>query len=239
MKHANFFFTLALVVCSFFYLNAQVTASLRVGGTMMEASFDASNQVDDIFQDGMGLPVTSTSNSARFGKVIAAEVAIPFSDRFGLLSGFQFNDRGGKFEATILDPENNIEYDLASNFRLTYFEVPLLARFTFGDGAWRFAALVGPSVGLAMGGTDRVEVEAFHSGMSLARVEQENDIDLSYREAHLSLQTGLEVRRMLGEDFGLLFDARYLTTLAEEQNDYLGGVKYNNISLSAGLWFTL
>lgn len=239
MKRSHLFLASVLTLLSFFQLSAQVTASLRLGGTMMEASFDASNQVDDIFQEGLGLPVTSTSNTARFGKVIAAEVAIPFSDRFGLLTGFQLNDRGGKFEATILDPGNNIEYDLASNIRLTYFEVPLLARFTFGEGPWRFAAHLGPSVGLAMGGTDKVAIEAFQSGTSLARVEQENDIELSYREAHLSVQTGLEVRRALGEDFGLLIDARYLTTLAEEQNDYLGGVKYDNISLSAGLWFSL
>ena len=108
--------------------NAQTTIIPKLGVSIANIAFDPSNS--DV-KSKIGLQLG-----------IAAEIGV--NDMFAIQPELLFIQKGAKSKA-----------NSDASLNLSYLEIPVLAKVKFGSDAAKFYAIAGPSIGIAIGGTDK------------------------------------------------------------------------------------
>lgn len=131
-------------------------------GVLAGANLSSIHDVDEgLSEAGDALMV----NQRRAGGQAALYATVPVSSRFSLQPEVHYIQKGGKASVTL----NSIAASpletgrMSIGLRLSYVEIPLLARFDLADRsrAWRPFVMAGPSFSLKTGCTASTEVGSF------------------------------------------------------------------------------
>jgi hypothetical protein len=133
------------------------------------------------------------SNSFKLGLALGGFLTYKFNSRLSLMGQLLFVQKGYRYSAVdAFGP-----YD--SRLTLSYFELPILARYTFGSDTFRYFAFGGPAFGFKLGGKFSTEWDGE-----------------SYESTDMSHYKGMDLGLVLGAGLGyplcsgwLLFDVRF------------------------------
>jgi hypothetical protein len=133
------------------------------------------------------------SNSFKLGLALGGFVTYKLNRRLSLMGQLLFVQKGFRYSATdTFGPYN-------SRLTLSYLELPILARYIFGSGTFRYFAFAGPAFGFKLGGKFSTEWEAE-----------------SYESTDMSHYKGMDLGLVLGAGLGyplcsgwLMFDVRF------------------------------
>lgn len=114
---------------------------------------------------------------SRLGLSIGAELEYPISDMFSAQAGLLIIGKGATYS----------DEDFEAKDRITYLELPILAKVWFGEDDMRFYANAGPSLSFAMGGKSKVEFDGETETEKLKFGSGEED---DYRGFDLGFQLG-------------------------------------------------
>lgn len=166
-------------------------------------------------------------NTSTIGLQFGAVVEIPVSDKFSIQPELVYLQKGAGTEFDVFGTK------VETDFKLNYFEIPILAKVYLTEGPTQVFVNVGPSIGFGLGGKTVTKA---------GDEEEEEDIDFSDDELtslDLSLAVGAGVQFDAGP--GKLFiDVRYLLGLtslddSEEPIDVLN----RGIGASVGFLFPI
>jgi hypothetical protein len=155
-------------------------------------------------------------NSFKLGLALGGFVTYKFSSRLSLMGQLLFVQKGFRYSATdALGP-----YD--SKLTLSYLELPILARYTFGSDTFRYFALAGPALGIKLGGKFSTEWNGE-----------------TYESTDMSHYKGMDLGLVLGAGLGyplcsgwLVFDVRFTFSLLNIYNNPAPGAAGDDTSIS-------
>jgi Outer membrane protein beta-barrel domain len=156
------------------------------------------------------------SNSFKLGLALGGFVTYKFNSRLSLMGQLLFVQKGFRYSAMdVFGP-----YD--SRLTLSYLELPILARYTFGSGTFRYFALAGPAFGFKLGG----------------KFSTEWDVE-TYESTDMSHYKGMDLGLVLGAGLGyplcsgwLMFDLRFTWGLLNIYANPDPGAAGGDISIS-------
>lgn len=213
MKNLKFILLLFIVSSVFETSHAQISIGPKVGLNYSTFGGDNSNG------DGISYLI-----GVQFGAV----AQINFNEQFAFQPELLYFQKGAKSE--FFDAGFNFEIDKAIN----YLEVPLLAKYMFGDTeATQFYLIGGPSIGIGLNVNIITEEGEEESEETVSFEDQMlNRLDIA-----LSFGGGVQFPLGPGE---LFVDARYLFGLTSV-DDSNTGTDFTNqgIGLSAGFLYTI
>ncbi|HEX9902158.1 MAG TPA: porin family protein [Acidobacteriota bacterium] len=132
-------------------------------------------------------------NSFKLGLALGGFVAYKFNSRLSFIGQLLFVQKGFRYS----DTDAFGPYD--SRLTLSYLELPILARYTFGSDTFQYFALAGPAFGLKLGGKFSTDWDGE-----------------SYESTDMSHYKGMDLGLVLGAGVGyplcsgwLLFDVRF------------------------------
>lgn len=227
-------------------LHAQVSITPRLGVNFTKVVYG--QDLDDAF--------TGLDEPFHVGLQAGLGADFMFTDNFSLYAELLYTQKGSKYEGTQTanDPVlGQINVRQETDITFNFLELPLLARYKFGD-VTQFYLNAGPSVGYWLGGTWDSEIESNGETISI-----EEDIDFLDRDELTGIEgpnvlVNEEVNRLeIGASVGagVLFginsgkfnlDLRYtlgLTSIHEGVDDPDDSWKNNVLSVSIGYFFGL
>lgn len=214
MKNVNKLFLLLALFCTVGAVNAQISIGPKVGINM------GTFRGDD---------VESGDTELLLGVTLGAAAEIGITEDFSIAPELLFFQKGS--EQTLFEDPNNSDTKTERETVLNYFEIPVLAKYSFsiGEGPELFA-IAGPSFGIGLGGkikqTDMPEID----------VEFEDD---QFTNFDVSVALGAGILLPVGPG-NLVFDIRYLLGLTSiDDSPADTDVKNNGLGVSAGFLFPL
>jgi len=210
MKSLMKFLTICFV---FFYslsIQAQTTFGVRAGVNIATVNFEA---------DGLDV-----SPDSRVGLTIAGIANIGITETFSVQPEVHFIQKGYKITLEFLGET------LEETLKLNYLEIPIHAKYKFGQENVGGFVMAGPAIGFALNG----EAESCDGGDCVSEdLEFDDDDGFNRFEVGLSVGGGVTI----GSNF--FVDIRYvlgLTNLAEDDAD---GTKATNrgFQIGAGYMF--
>jgi len=156
------------------------------------------------------------SNNFKLGLALGGFVTYKFSSRLSLMGQLLFVQKGFRYSARdAFGP-----YD--SKLTLSYLELPILARYTFGSDTFRYFALAGPAFSIKLSGKFSTEWEGE-----------------TYESTDMSHYKGMDLGLVLGAGLGyplcsgwLLFDVRFTFGLLNIYANLDPGAVGGDISIS-------
>lgn len=167
-----------------------------------------------------------------FGFTLGAGVNFPLgSGPISLQPELNFIQKGSKAA------EKNSEFELTQKTKLSYLEIPILVKASFGETT-KFHINAGPSIGLGLGGKSKGEFKSAFGTESL-------DSDIKFGDGNDEDYTYIENRTDFGLQFGggvviankVMIDIRYGLGLSSLVDDYK--VKNNVLQFALGFPFNL
>lgn len=133
---------LCLTVSVFTY--GQLSVIPRTGATLSRINWE---------EDGL-------SSEPRAGFTIGLGLNIPFTEIFSFQPELNFIQKGSKGEATLQESFDEATFDVyfSTDLHIDYLEVPLLLKFTFGEGT-KFFFTAGPGIAVGIGGRNKIKGE--------------------------------------------------------------------------------
>jgi Outer membrane protein beta-barrel domain len=129
--------------------HAQGRGPIRFG-VLAGANLSSVSDIDQDLDPGLGNALLE--NQRRGGAQAALYATIPISSRFSLQPELHYTQKGGKASFSVEgDPESLalLAADrMTLGLRLSYVEIPVLARMDRGSGNWRPFVMAGPSLAL-------------------------------------------------------------------------------------------
>ena len=218
MKNLKFIIAFVVLTFAFTSTQAQIAIGPKIGINFSNLGGDGTEGSD---------------TNSLLGFQLGATAQINLSENFAIAPELLYWKKGGSASEDFLGVE--IEVDQALN----YLEIPVLAKYMFGDeGSTRFYVSGGPSFGIGL--NTRVKT-SFGDGDEDSAEASFDEAGLSVFDFSLSLGGGIHLPLGPGT---LLFDARYLFGLSSITDGDLPGaddldVQNRGISVSAGYLFTL
>ena len=162
---------------------------------------------------------------------LGATMNISINDRFSIQPELFFSQQGYRADREI----ENLEATTVQT--LNYIKVPVLARYTFGEGDLRAYVNLGPYLGFMVGGRERVDID----GREVSEEEIDFDIqhELNRMDFGIALGGGALFRAGEGD---LMLDLRYGFGLMAVSDEVIfeAGRDANSVwSLSVGYLFPM
>ncbi|AMW06239.1 porin family protein [Gemmatimonas phototrophica] len=119
-------------------------------GFLAGANLSSVSDIDQGLDEGLGNTLLETQH--RGGAQAALYATIPITSRFSLQPELHYTQKGGKASFSVEgDPESLALFAsdrMTLGLRLSYVEIPALARMDLGSRNWRPFVLAGPSLAL-------------------------------------------------------------------------------------------
>jgi len=209
--------SLSIIAVATMSANAQIKFGLKGG-------MNASNIIGD-----HNLNASETLNqdnlqyTTKIGYNVGAFVNLPIKGKFSLQPEVMYSLQGANYKITSDDGSGNIS-TFTGHLNLSYLQVPILAKFTFGH---KFYAQTGPQFGFLMSAKDK-----FTGGS--------DDVKSSFQSFDFSWGLGIGYTLPMGVGFDLRYNigitAIDKTSSSDNSGDGLG-LKDHNSNLQVGVLY--
>ncbi len=167
------------------------------------------------------------------GYAIGVDGDLEISEFFSIQTEFLLIQKGRKFLSHL--NVGTVEFREETISKIDYFEIPLLAKLKLGNDLVKGYAIVGPSFGFALSGSE--EVRTSSSSQVLVEKKDLDFKDSNYSRYEIGAHLGFGVSFNFGS-IGIFSDVRYLFSfnnldLSEEDIT----IKNNGFAVMAGVFF--
>lgn len=197
----------AFIILSF-SIQAQATFGVRAGINVATVNFQS---------DGFNI-----SPDSRVGLTVAGLANIPVNESFSIQPEVHFIQKGYKFELEFFGEVTE------TTAKLNYLEVPIHAKYAFGNENLRFFILAGPAIGFALGG----EVEQCDGGDCISE-----DIEFDDNDGFNRLDLGLSVGAGMNIGSNFFVDLRYVLGITNLSEDDADDIKTTNRGIQIGVGY--
>ena len=172
-----------------------------------------------------GVPADATSinlTGSRTTFIAGGFITIPINGGFKVQAELLYAGLGGKkYQTTIFDP-NHSESD-SLNFQSSYLEVPVLAKYSFGQSG--FSVLAGPQIGFLLSAKDELNGST--------------DIKSVFKSTDLSGVFGAEYALPMGINFSARYQLGFSNIVKNETSGtppdvYTASIKNNAFTITVG-----
>ena len=211
----------ALAVCAISFANAQ-DIKFGVKGGLNIASANISGIDKTFFGE------VSSRTSFHLGGL----AEIKFTEKFTFQPEILINSIGVK--SSLVESEPDYFYNSSNNIKLTYLNIPLIAKFNIFNG---LSLDAGPQIGILVSAKNEFSVEETSRGSTF-----NESGTVSSTEQFKSLDFGLNIGTSYIIENNIFFSARYYYGLSDiwkqvGDTDYIIGFKNNCVQLSVGYMF--
>lgn len=164
---------------------------------------------------------------------VGAIASIGINDRFSIQPELFFSQQGYRADADIVD----LGVETTTVQTLNYINLPVLAKYTFGENNLRGYVNVGPYLGIMIGGRERVDIDGREE--SVERIDFDLQNKLKRMDFGIALGGGALFRAGEGE---LMLDLRYSAGLVPVSDEVIfsaGRDKNSVLGISVGYLFPL
>lgn len=241
MKH---FFTL-IAVCFFITIQAQEDTSAKDSSIMVGVKGalslpSLSDNSNNIFTENFKSYVsfeTGIFSEFSFSDLLALKVELNYTVKGGERSGYQ------PLPDDSYITTGQLVYGTVDNkTSLNYIELPILAKFTFGDD-WKFFGNVGPYLGFLVDAKQTIEgtIDLNFGGFPIALpVNTERNIKDDLRSFNVGGVIGIGVAKDISEKSQVFFEARgSYGFIPIQKNEVFGKSKIGSVLFSLGYAYKL
>jgi Outer membrane protein beta-barrel domain len=217
---------IAIVAFLFVAHFSQAQFSIGVRGGIINASFNYSELA------------AGQSSSERLGLIGGLLAEFRINEGFAIQPEVNYVQRGDKKTSVFTLPFiSNIE--TTNEVRINYLEIPVMLKGGFKVGPARLDLLAGPSLSLAMSGTDKTKIVTTNLITNTTSEDSyTNDLDFEQdiQKSDVNLQGGAMLSFALGGS-RFFVDGRYIYGLTNLSKTDEVEITNRGISLTAGLFF--
>jgi hypothetical protein len=212
----------------------------------MNDGFSQFNKMEFGIRGGLNLANTNSKTDAiseefggdidrkiipRFG--IGGLIEYPLSQNLSIQLNVLYNQKGEKFEGTVVLPGVGI-IDFKVTNTLDYLSVPLFAKFSFLQSKARPYILLGPELSYLLSAKQKTEADIMVIGLDTLLVDQDIKDQLESLEIGLNFGAGIEFPV---STFAGFIEGRYGLGLTKTNKEGEDDIKNNVIYLNIGLKF--
>jgi opacity protein-like surface antigen len=191
---------------------------------------------------------SNVDTKSKIGFTLGAAFNFPITESFSIQPELSYVQKGTKSKESYTDGPNPTDiYESENKITINYLEIPVLAKYSFGEGT-KFFLNAGPSLGFGLGGKTKREITQSYGGQSASgEIEGDvkfGDLDEDAEEGDVYLDNRIDFGVQLGA--GVLIankiqiDVRYglgLSALYDDAED--GAYKNRVIQFTVGIPFSL
>ncbi len=188
--------------------------------------------------------------SGRIGGLAGGQFDIVFNDSWTLSAQILFDQKGAHadFKATPINGIYFINSDGGTaDWVINYLEIPLLAKFSFGDGPIRPYIFAGPSLGILISNEETLSLDtSFYgsNGLRVQHTDMKGNISDSTAKVDVSILAGAGISFKLSSGPILFLDAGFAFGLVNNNHysESKGGDEYvysRDIRIAAGVMFPI
>ncbi|MDP4200421.1 MAG: porin family protein [Bacteroidota bacterium] len=198
----KYFASFLLIVIFASTCSSPVAAQYSSNWFGVRAGINIANESVDILPGG-------ASTGFRIGPSFGAQYDYSLSDSWALSVGLLFNQKGThqQYDSASLSqtpPTTPIAYGGKDDFTLSYIEIPIVAKATFGYGDFKPYLFAGPSIGILMSASEAVD----------GTVPPITDVKTFASSTDISLYLGGGLQEQMGSKM-VYFDAGYAAGLTK------------------------
>ncbi len=122
----------------------------------------------------------NTSKKSKLGAVFGAYITYSFTQMFAIQPEILFSMNGVKYESTsesVHEFFGPVTFDSEELVELSYLQIPILAKVTFGSGYYKPNLFAGPALGIMLGTAKQDGMLDLQAGLGSLYSEWDRDLD--------------------------------------------------------------
>jgi outer membrane protein W len=187
---------------------------------------------------------SGSSTSIHAGFLAGAQFDYWFNDMWGLSAQVLYDQKGATLNISESESEFGESFSETgtADVILNYLEIPILVKASFGTGNIRPYVFAGPSFGIFLSGSEKVNATGTLLGVTSSVDSTVSILDSTIKTLEISAIFGAGISLKLSSGQVLFFDAAYslgLTNISVNSNGSNQTTESRDIRLAAGILFPL